>query len=218
MSRSRAPGSRWTRAPGPGGLPLLRPQRAANRVRCGLDLGDLSGEGERALGILHAVPGENAYHPARVTQLAVTRALAQPRNRGRGRGLAEDSLAARDLSVGVEDLLVADGGDRASRFVTRGDRAFPRRGIADPDGGCDRLGSRDRRAADDRRGALRLVPVKHRLLARQAATRELDEAPPAARPCTRARRAPRRRRRKPRCSRSTRRAPCARPPRAPSPR
>src|SRR5437660_9062792 len=79
-----------------GSSPTLPAQRAPDRIRCGLDLGDRAGEGARALRVFEAVTGEHADHPASFAQLAVARALAKSGN-GRGRRrLAEDPFASRD--------------------------------------------------------------------------------------------------------------------------
>src|SRR5207247_10851844 len=89
-------------------------------------------------------------------------ALAQPGDRGRRCGFGEDTLAPGKEAVRLQDLVVADRVDGAARFISRGDGAFPRRGISHADRGRDRLRPCDGLSADERRRSLRLVAVHAR--------------------------------------------------------
>ena len=90
---------------------------------------------------------------------------------GRG-GLAEDAFAGGEPAVGVEDLLVGDGGDAAARGGEGVHRLLPARRVADPDRRGDGLRLGDRGAVDQRRRALGLEAVEDRRRA------ELLEAAP----------------------------------------
>ena len=80
---------------------------------------------------------------------------------GRGR-LAEDAFGGGKPVVGVEDLLVGDGGDAAARGGEGRHRLLPAGRVADPDRGGDGLGVGDGGAADQRRRALGLEAVEDR--------------------------------------------------------
>src|SRR5439155_1725548 len=80
----------------------------ADRIRCGLDLGDRAGERARAFRVLEAVTGEHADDSASLAQAADERELAKSGNGRGGRRLAEDPFTSRDECVRGEDLVVGD--------------------------------------------------------------------------------------------------------------
>ena len=82
--------------------------------------------------------------------------ISRPATPGGGRRLDEHPDLRREQPVGGEDLVVGDGLDQAAGRVAGLDRLLPRRRVADPDGGGDRLGLGHGVAEDDRRGARRL--------------------------------------------------------------
>ena len=100
--------------------------------------------------ILEAVPGQHAHDGRRRVELAGRRGLGHAGHARRRGRLAEDALVARQGAVGRQDLVVGHGRDPAARGVPGVDRLRPRRRIADPDGGRDRLGLLDPVADDDR--------------------------------------------------------------------
>ena len=89
---------------------------------------------------------------------------------GRG-GLAEDAFGVGEPAVGVEDLLVGDGGDAAARGGEGGHRLLPAGRVADPDRRGDGLGFGDRGAGDQRRRALGLEAVEDRRASRPPGSR-----------------------------------------------
>src|SRR5262249_35669105 len=98
-------------------------------------------------------------------RLALDRGQAvgeQAGDRGGRGGLAEDALAGGEPAVGVEDLLVGDGGDAPARGGEGGHRPPPAGRGAGPDRRGDRLGGGDGLAAHQRRRALGLEAVEDR--------------------------------------------------------
>ena len=86
--------------------------------------------------------------------------LSRPGHARRGGGLAEHALVRGQEAVGVEDLVVRDGADRAVRGGHRAHRLLPPGRVADPDRARDGLGLRHRRAVHERRRPLGL-PAEH---------------------------------------------------------
>ena len=84
-------------------------------------------------------------------QRALRAGLQQAGHAGRGGQLAEHRLLAAQQPVGGEDLPVGDRGDQTAGLVPGRLGRLPRRRVADPDRGRDRLRAQHRRAGDDRR-------------------------------------------------------------------
>src|SRR5215212_4295073 len=80
-----------------------------DRADVGLARDHGAGMAQRHLGVLEPVPGEDADHPARPLRPVAQ----QPRDARGGGGLADDALVRGEPPVGVEDLAVGNGADRA---------------------------------------------------------------------------------------------------------
>src|SRR5918999_1032864 len=101
------------------------------------------------VGVLEAVTCQHAHHGLVSTDAPLGGQAPHPGHTRGGRGLADDPLERGDGALSVEDVLVADRFNEAARLVARRHGTLPRRRVADPDGGGDRLRQFYRGAADD---------------------------------------------------------------------
>ena len=174
-----APAKDWTTADA---RRVLRVPRAARRlVEDGaLDLGEVVLAADHRGALPSAVSGSLRPWPVR-TQTTVSGA-ASPSATGRPCARIPATEAAEagsqktpsrrgQQAVGVEDLLVGDGGDPAARRGDRRHRLLPARRVADPDRRGDGLRLLDRMAVDQRRRALGLEAVEDRVASRARRSR-----------------------------------------------
>src|SRR4051812_18028356 len=122
----------------------LQPERVRGR-------GHVSGDGQRRgctrdgpVRILQPVAGHGADNAGAGLQSATRMCLQQPRNtRGTGR-LDKHAFLPRNAAISLEDELVGDRLDVTLGLIARSNCLFPRRGVADADGGGDGRRLRDR--------------------------------------------------------------------------
>src|SRR5579862_5285835 len=125
------------------------PERGEDGLLGRLDRLGFGGLTDREIGILKAVPRQDADD----ARAALDADLDESRHRRRRGGLAKDPLFTSEQAVGGKDLVVGDRADRAARLRCGGESPRPRGGITDPDRRRDGLWVLDRMPEYERRRA-----------------------------------------------------------------